>query len=210
MWFTRSAMLLTVLDLAGVAVFAVSGGLIAVRRQLDVVGVLVLAAVTGLGGGVIRDVLIGDVPPPGFVDWRYLITAAAAGAIVFWFHPTLERTIRMVNVFDACGMGLFATAGAIKAVEHGLAPLPAALLGTVTAVGGGMMRDVLADRVPQVLVSNELYAIPALTAAVLVVSGLEVGLPAVAVAVPAALLAIVWRLLALWRGWTAPVPHRPQ
>ncbi|QYJ03011.1 TRIC cation channel family protein [Nocardioides panacisoli] len=203
-------MVLIVLDLAGVAVFAVSGGLLAVRRQLDVVGVLVLAVVTGLGGGVIRDVLIGDVPPPGFADWRYLLTAVTAGVVAFWFHPALERTIRMVNVFDAFGMGLFATAGAIKAVEHGLGPVPAALLGMVTAVGGGMIRDVLADRVPQVLVSNELYAIPALTGAALVVLGLELGLPAVAVAVPAALAVIVWRLLAIWRGWTAPSPRSPR
>lgn len=199
-------MLLLILDLLGVSVFAVSGGLLAVRRQLDVVGVLVLSVVTGLGGGVIRDVLIGDIPPPGFADWRYLVTAVAAGVVAFWFHPALQRIARLVNVFDAFGMGLFAVAGALKALEYGLGPVPAALLGMVTAVGGGMIRDVLADRVPQILVSSELYAIPALAGAAVAVAGLEMGLPTLLVAIPAAFLTITWRLLAIWRGWTAPVP----
>lgn len=200
-------MLLLILDLLGVSVFAVSGGLLAVRRRLDVVGVLVLAVVTGLGGGVIRDLLIGDVPPPGFADWRYLMTALAAGLAAFWFHPALERTVPLVNVFDAFGMGLFAVAGAVKAVDYGMGPVPAALLGMVTAVGGGMIRDVLADRVPQVLASGELHAIPALAGAAVAVTGLELGLPTLAVAVPAASVVIGWRLLAIWRGWRAPLPR---
>jgi uncharacterized membrane protein YeiH len=200
-------MLLLVLDLLGVAVFAVSGGLLAVRQRLDIIGVLVLAVVTGLGGGVIRDVIIGDIPPPGFADWRYLVTALVAGLIAFWFHPALERTVRVVNLFDAFGLGLFAVAGALKALDYGLGPVPAALLGMVTAIGGGMIRDVLADRVPVVLSSGELYAIPALAGAGVAVAGHHLDVPTAYVAVPAAALTIAWRILAIWRGWRAPLPR---
>ena len=211
LWFTASAMLLLALDLLGIAVFAVSGGLVAVRQRLDIIGVLVLATVTGLGGGWLRDVLIGAVPPASLADWRYLLVPVAAGLLTFWLHPKLERMDRPIAVFDAFGLGLFCVAGAIKAAEHGLGPLPAALLGMVTGIGGGVVRDVLAGRVPVVLSTGELYATPALAGAAVAVTGYELGLPTVTVAVPAALLTIVWRLLAIWRGWTAPaVRPRPQ
>lgn len=197
--------MLLALDLVGISVFAISGALVAVRKELDVVGVVVLATVTGLGGGLIRDVLIGDVPPPGLADWRYLVVPIAAGLVTFWFHPTLGRMERVVNVFDAAGLGLFAVAGALKASEAGLGPLPAAILGMVTGVGGGMLRDVLAGRVPVILRRGELYAIPALAGASVAVTGHELGLENAAIAWPAALLTIGWRLLAMRRGWTAPV-----
>jgi uncharacterized membrane protein YeiH len=200
-------MLLLILDLLGVAVFAVSGGLLAVRQRLDIVGVLVLGVVTGLGGGAIRDVLIGDIPPPGLADWRYLVTALGAGLIAFWFHPAIERTVRLVNVFDAFGLGLFAVAGAVKASEYGLGPVPAALLGMVTGIGGGMIRDVLADRVPVVLSNGELYAIPALAGAAVAVAGYHLDVRTAWVAIPAAALTIAWRLLAIRRGWRAPLPR---
>ncbi len=198
-------MLLT-LDLVGIFVFAISGGLVAVRKELDLVGVLVLAATTGLGGGFIRDVLIGDIPPAALADWRYLLVPLAAGLITFWFHPTLGKMERVVNVFDAAGLGLFCVAGALKASEYGLGPLPAALLGMVTGVGGGMLRDLLAGRVPVILRKGELYAIPALAGAAVAVTGYELGIAASTVALPAAALTIVWRLLAVRRGWTAPMP----
>lgn len=208
--FTSGAMLLLVLDLLGIAVFAVSGGLVAVRQRLDIVGVLVLATVTGLGGGWVRDVLIGVAPPTSLGDWRYLAVPVVAGLVVFWFHPAVERTARLVEVFDAFGLGLFCVAGALKAADHGLGPLPAALLGVVTGVGGGMLRDLLAGRVPIVLSSGELYAIPAMAGAAVAVAGYELDLPTAVLAVPAAALTIGWRLLALWRGWRAPVPGRPR
>jgi uncharacterized membrane protein YeiH len=169
-------MLLLVLDLLGIAVFAVSGGLVAVRQRLDIVGVLVLATVTGLGGGWIRDVLIGDTPPASLDDWRYLLVPVSVGLVTFWFHPALARMDRLVNVFDAFGLGLFCVAGALKAAEYGLGPVPAALLGMVTCIGGGLIRDVLAGQAPTALV-----------------------------AVPAAALTITWRLLAIQRGWKAPI-----
>ena len=204
-------MLLLTLDLLGISVFAVSGGLVAVRQRLDIVGVVVLATVTGLGGGWIRDVLIGAVPPASIADWRYLLVPVVAGLLTFWLHPALERLERPIIVFDAFGLGLFCVAGAIKAAEYGLGPLPAAILGVVTGVGGGVLRDVLADRVPVVLQTSELYAIPALAGSALAVTGVELGLPTAAVAGPAAAVTIGWRLLAIWRGWTAPtLGERPR
>jgi uncharacterized membrane protein YeiH len=200
-------MLLLVLDLLGIGVFAVSGALVAVRRRLDVVGVVVLATVTGLGGGVIRDVLISESPPTALADWRYLVVPLACGLVVFWYHPAVERLDRPFVVFDAFGLGLFAVAGALKAVEHGLGPLPAAFLGMVTCIGGGLMRDVLAGQVPVVLSSGELYAIPALAGAAVAAVGFELDLPTTIVALPAAALTIAWRLVAWWRGWQAPWPR---
>ena len=199
-------MLLLVLDLLGIAVFAVSGGLVAVRRRLDIVGVLVLATVTGLGGGWIRDVLIGEAPPAALADWRYLLVPLAAGLVTFVLHPALARMDRPILVFDAFGLGLFCVAGALKAAEHGLSPLPAAILGMVTGIGGGVIRDVLAGQVPTVLVSGELYAIPALAGSAVAVVGFELDVPAATIAVPAAALTTGWRLLGVWRGWRAPIP----
>ncbi|KAA1427694.1 trimeric intracellular cation channel family protein [Nocardioides antri] len=199
-------MLLLLLDLLGIAVFAVSGGLVAVRQRLDIVGVLVLATVTGLGGGWIRDVLIGETPPAALADWRYLLVPVGAGLLTFFFHPALARMDPLVNVFDAFGLGLFCVAGALKAAEHGLSPLPAAILGMVTGIGGGVIRDVLAGQVPVVLTSGELYAIPALAGSAVAAVGFHLDAPTAAVAVPAAALTTGWRLIAIRRGWRAPIP----
>nr|WP_206055526.1 trimeric intracellular cation channel family protein [Nocardioides sp. GY 10127] len=204
--------LLVVLDLLGIVVFAAAGGLVGVRKELDLFGVLVLAGVTGLGGGLVRDVLIGDVPPAALADWRYLLAPVLGGAAVFWFHPTFGRMERVVLVLDAAGMALFCVAGALKALEAGLGPFPSALLGMTTAVGGGMMRDVLAGRVP-VVFRGELYAFPALAGAVVVVLGtaswFPVDLPLLVVSLAGAAVALVWRLLAVWLHWQAPVPKGP-
>lgn len=202
---TEAGVVLTVLDLLGIFVFALSGGLVAVRKGLDLFGVLVLAAITGLGGGFLRDLLIGAVPPASLEDWRYLLVPVAAGLVTFWFHPALGRMERLVTVFDAAGLGLFCVTGALKALAFGLGPVPAALMGMLTGIGGGMLRDLLAGRVPVVL-RGELYATPALVGAALAVVGVEASLPGAAVAVPAALVCIVWRLLAVRRGWNAPRP----
>ncbi len=136
--------LLVVLDLTGIFVFAISGGLVGVRKELDLFGVLVLAGATGLGGGFMRDVLIGAVPPAALSDWRYLMVPVVAGLVTFWFHPVLGRMERLVTVFDAAGLGLFCVVGALKALDYGLGPVPAVLMGTLTAVGGGVVRDLLA------------------------------------------------------------------
>jgi len=202
---TEAGLVLTGLDLLGIFVFALSGGLVAVRKELDLFGVLVLAGITGLGGGFLRDLLIGAVPPASLEDWRYLMVPVAAGLVTFWFHPALGRMERLVTFFDAAGLGLFCVTGALKALAFGLGPLPAALMGMLTAIGGGMLRDLLAGRVPVVL-RGELYATPALVGAALAVAGVEASLPAAVVAVPAAVVCTGWRLLAVRRGWDAPRP----
>lgn len=200
--------LLLVLELVGIFVFALSGGLVAVRKHLDIFGVLVLAGTTGLGGGFLRDVLIDATPPAALDDWRYLIVPVGAGLITFAFHPTLGRMERMVNVFDAAGLGLFCVTGALKALEYGLGPVPAALMGMVTGVGGGMARDLLAGRVP-VVFSSELYATPALAGATWAVLAQDQGWSVWVVAVPGVLVCFGWRVLAIVRNWRAPVPRGP-
>jgi uncharacterized membrane protein YeiH len=165
--------LILVLNLAGTFIFGLSGGLAAVRAKLDLFGVVVLAAVVGLAGGIIRDLLIG-VPPATFRDWRYLAVAGAAGLTCFFGRPALERIRNSVLVFDAFGLGLFCVTGATKALDFGVGAVPAILLGAITAVGGGMLRDVLLREVPIVL-RHELYAIPALLGAGVLVAGQESG-----------------------------------
>lgn len=200
--------ILVVFDLAGIFVFAIAGALVAVRKGLDVFGVLVLAGATGLGGGVLRDVLIGAIPPTALTDWRYLVAPVVAGLLTFRFHPALGRMERSVNLLDACGLGLFCVTGALKALDYDLGVLPAALMGMVTGIGGGMLRDVLASRVP-VVFRGELYAIPALAGAVVVVAGTRADLPVLAVALAGGALCTGWRLLAIWRHWQAPVATGP-
>jgi uncharacterized membrane protein YeiH len=200
--------LLLVLELVGIFVFALSGGLVAVRKHLDIFGVLVLAGTTGLGGGFLRDVLIDASPPAALADWRYLLVPVAAGLITFAFHPALGRMERLVNIFDAAGLGLFCVTGALKALDHGLGPVPAALMGMVTGIGGGMARDLLAGRVP-VVFSSELYATPALAGAAWAVLAHEQGWTVWVVALPGVLVCFGWRVLAILRNWRAPVPSGP-
>jgi len=195
--------LLVFLDLLGIFVFAISGALVAVRKDLDLFAVLVLAATTGLGGGFARDVLIGAVPPAALADWRYLLVPAAAGVVTFYFHPALGRLERVVTVLDAAGLALFCVTGALKALAFGLGPVPAALMGMLTGIGGGIVRDVLAGRVPLVF-RGELYATPALVGAAIAVVGHEAGLRTAVVAVPAAIVCFGWRVIAVRRGWNAP------
>lgn len=196
---------LVILDLVGIFVFALTGALVGVRKDLDIFGVLVLAGTTGLGGGFLRDVLIDATPPAALADWRYLIVPVVAGCLTFAYHPALARRERSITVLDACGLAVFCVAGAIKALDYGLGPVPATLMGMVTGIGGGMLRDVLAGRVP-VVFRGELYATPALCGAAVAVAGVRLELPTAAVAVTGALVCLVWRLLAVWREWEAPTP----
>jgi uncharacterized membrane protein YeiH len=199
---------LVVLDLVGIFVFAVTGALVAVRKNLDLFAATVLAGVTGLGGGFIRDVLIGATPPAALADWRYLLVPVAAGVVTFFLHPAIGRVERFVTLFDACGLALFCVTGALKAVDFGLGFLPAALLGMVTGIGGGIMRDVLADRVP-VIFDGVLYATPALAGAAVAVLLDRSDLPFIVVVAAGATTCLGLRLLGLVRGWRAPLPRGP-
>jgi uncharacterized membrane protein YeiH len=165
--------LLLWLNLLGTFVFGLSGGLAAVRARLDVFGVVVLAGVVGLAGGIIRDLLIGT-PPETFRDWRYLAAVGAAGLVSFFAASPLDRLQRWVLVFDAMGLAVFCVTGASKAANFGLGPVQAVVLGAITGVGGGMLRDILLGETPTVL-RHELYAIPALLGAAVVVAAHEAG-----------------------------------
>jgi uncharacterized membrane protein YeiH len=200
-----SPALILVLNLAGTFVFGLSGGLAAVRARLDLFGVVVLAAVVGLAGGITRDVLIGT-PPSTFRDWRYLAAAAAAGAVCFFAGRVLERAERSVMTFDALGLGLFAVTGATKALQFGLGPVQAVLLGTITGVGGGILRDVLLREVPTVL-REGLYAVPALLGAAVLVVAQESGSTNPAVPVLGAAVCVVVRLMGLTYGVNMPRPR---
>jgi uncharacterized membrane protein YeiH len=162
--------LLLVLDLVGTLVFAISGATAGVTRRLDLFGILVLSFVAGNVGGITRDILIGSVPPAAISDWRYLAVSLLAGMITFYWYAAVDRLRSPVLVFDAAGLALFAVSGAQKALAFGLNPLMAALLGMLTGVGGGMVRDVLTAEIPAVL-RADLYAIAALAGAAVVVIG---------------------------------------
>ncbi|MEY3805319.1 MAG: hypothetical protein RIR69_131, partial [Actinomycetota bacterium] len=149
--------LLIVLDIVGIAVFAVSGALAAVDKKLDLFGVIFLAVATGIGGGFIRDALLGATPAAGLTDWRYVATPAIAGLVVFYIHPTVSRWSRLFLLADAAGLGLFAVAGTQKAIEFGVGPVGSSAIGILTAIGGGMIRDVLVREIPAVL-HREIYA----------------------------------------------------
>jgi len=201
-----SPTLILVLNLAGTFVFGLSGGLAAVRAQLDLFGVVVLAAVVGLAGGITRDVLIGT-PPATFRDWRYLAAAAAAGVVCFFAGRVLERAERSVMVFDALGLGLFAVTGATKALQFGLGPVQATLLGAITGVGGGMLRDMLLREIPTVL-REGLYAVPALLGAAVLVVAQQVGSSNPMFPVLAAAVCVVARLVGLRYGVNVPTSPR--
>lgn len=161
--------LLTGLDLAGTFVFGLSGGLAGVRARLDLLGVVVLAFAVGLAGGVIRDILIG-VPPATFRDGGYLAAAAGGGVVSFVARPALDRADRALTFFDAIGLGLFSVTGASAGLADGVGPVQSVILGAVTAVGGGVVRDVLLREIPVVL-RADLYAVPALLGATVLVAG---------------------------------------
>jgi uncharacterized membrane protein YeiH len=197
-----------VLDLAGIFVFAISGALVAVRKGLDVFGVLVLAGTTGLGGGFLRDVLIDATPPAALQDWRYLLVPLLAGLLAFVYHPALGRMERSVTVLDAFGLGLFCVTGSLKALDYGLGVAPAALMGMVTGIGGGMLRDLLAGRVPAVF-RGEFYATPALAGSAVVVALAHTDLSYWTIALLGGGFCTAWRLVAIWRHWQAPVPTGP-
>jgi uncharacterized membrane protein YeiH len=199
-----SPTLILVLNLAGTFVFGLSGGLAAVRARLDLFGVVVLAAVVGLAGGITRDVLIGT-PPATFRDWRYLAATAAAGLVCFFAGRALERAERSVMIFDALGLGLFAVTGATKALQFGLGPLQAVLLGTITGVGGGMLRDVLLRQVPTVL-REGLYAIPALLGATVLVVAQEAGSTNALFPVLGVVVCVVVRVFGLRYVVNVPTP----
>ena len=196
--------LVTALDLCGTFAFAVSGAVAAVRRNLDVFGVLVLSFAASSFGGIGRDVLIGATPPAALVDWRYLAVSLAAGLITFFWSSLIEKLRNPVRLLDAAGLAFFAGAGTQKALGFGLSPVMAALLGMLTGIGGGIVRDVLLADVPAVL-RSDLYAVAALSGAAVVAGGGLLHFPPVVSAFLGGLLCFSLRIMAVRWGWRLPV-----
>ncbi len=194
-----------VIDLVGTAVFALSGGLLAVRRNFDIIGVLVLSVAAGLGGGMVRDVLLGDTPPAALRNEAYLLTALLAALIAFFFHPRVEQLRGSMLLLDALGLGFFAVSGTNQSLLAGLGPVPAILLGVVTGAGGGVIRDLLALEVPLVL-RRDVYALAAFAGALGFVAVDRVSSQIVAAAA-GILLTFALRMLAIRFGWQAPRPR---
>lgn len=197
------------LDLGGILVFAISGGLTAVRKGYDVVGVVALSLVTALGGGILRDLLLGDTPPVALRDTNYLVVPLVAAAIVSLFHGLVERHLtRPVLVFDAAGLGLFAVTGTVKALSLGVNAVGSVVLGVITAVGGGVIRDVLAHDVPALFrADSTLFSIPAALGATAVAIAWRADAYGGHVGALVALCVFVVRILALRYDWRGPRPR---
>jgi len=205
---TNESPLFLALDLTGTFAFGLNGALTAVRAaRLDVVGIVALGMITALGGGVIRDVLIGSIPPATFRDWRYFALAATGGLLAFALSRKLDRLEMAITVLDAVGLSTFAVIGASKALEYGLGIGPALLLGAVTGVGGGTIRDTLIQRIPSVL-RSDLYAIPALVGAGITVTTVHTGVYGLPAALGAVAACFVIRMLGVRFNLQAPRPPR--
>src|SRR5665213_728691 len=196
--------LYTFIDLAGTFAFAISGAVAARDKGLDLFGILVVAFTVACGGGIIRDLCIGAIPPAGLSDWRYLAVAMIAAIITMSLDSLSKWLNRPVLLFDALGLSLFAVSGAQQALEFGHNNEMAILLVMITAVGGGVLRDVLLNRVP-VIFEKEIYASAALIGAAVVVIGAYFGWPNDWVFPAGFLLCFTLRILALYYHWELPV-----
>lgn len=195
---------LVALDLLGTFVFALSGAAAGVKNKLDLFGLMVLAFATGNAGGITRDLLIGTVPPAAMRDWRYLGVSLLAGLVIFFWYRDIDVQRKPVLLFDGAGLALFAVTGTQKALAAGLDPVMAALMGMLTGIGGGMLRDVLVNETPTVL-RADLYAVAALAAGVVVVVGHVLHYPSFAFMIGGALLCMWLRVMAIFRGWHLPL-----
>jgi uncharacterized membrane protein YeiH len=193
------------LDLAGVFAFALSGAELGAQKRFDIVGIAALATVTALGGGMVRDVLLGDGPAVALRDQTYLVVPLVATVIVLLAHRAVRRIHRPVLVFDAVGLAFFCVVGTAKALDHDLGAVAAVLLGVITAVGGGVLRDTLAREVPVVFrPDSALYAIPAAAGAITITAlWPHDAVSAVSASITVATVCAL-RLLSLRIHWRAP------
>lgn len=202
--------MLVTLDLVGIFVFALSGTSLAVRKRLDVVGAISLAIATGLAGGILRDVFLGDTPPLAFRDQRYLLVPLAAVIVTLVVPQLPARLQRPVIIFDAMGLALFAVVGATKAVEAGLGVFAATFIGALSATGGGILRDVLVREVPTIFTPESgLYVIPAALGSLAIAGAAEADIAFDAVGLPVALVIFIVRLASVQYGWSTPRLRAP-
>lgn len=199
---TTVSLVLT-LDLIGTFVFAISGAASGVKNRLDVFGVTVLAFVAGNAGGMTRDVLIGAVPPAALNNWIYVVISLAAGLATFLCYPGVARLQNVILLFDAAGLATFAVAGTQKALAFHVNPVAAVILGMLTGIGGGIVRDLLVNEIPVVL-RADLYAVAALAGATVVVLGHFLVWAPTPTAIAGAAVCFVMRFIAVRRGWRLP------
>jgi uncharacterized membrane protein YeiH len=196
--------LLFAADIAGTLVFAVEGAMAAVNGNLDLIGIMTLAFCTALGGGIVRDVLLGALPPAALKDWRYPMIVLTTAVLVFFLHRSVrEIPVPAIQILDAAGLAIFAIAGTQKAMLYSMNPLVAVLLGTVTGVGGGTIRDVLLNVVPSVL-RFEIYASAALLGSACMMAATKLRLPPGLAAALGAFLCFFLRVISLWKHWNLP------
>lgn len=198
-----------VLNIIGTAVFAISGAVVAGQRNMDLFGALVLAFVTAVAGGIVRDVVIGAIPPESIAYWQPAAIAVAAGLFTFCFPSLIARLRFPVLLFDAVGLGIFAVTGTQKALEFGITPAMAVALGMVSGIGGGMMRDVLTAQIPIVL-RADIYAVAALAGGAIVAVGHQFGVPVLLTLLAGAAACFFLRLMAIYRGWHLPRARQVQ
>jgi len=197
-------LLTLVLNLMGTFAFGLSGGILAVKKRMDLFGVLVLSVATGLGGGILRDLILGHTPPATVTDWRYLAAAALAGIFVFSWYNRIANHGTFVTTFDAVGLSVFTVTGTVIALNAGLGPAPAALLGMLTGVGGGVVRDVLAAEVPLIF-RSEVYAVASMLGAIIVIVASQAGFSGIPSEILAALATFILRMVSVEKGWKIPV-----
>jgi len=192
--------LLLFLDYAGTLAFALSGAALAIEKRFDIVGALALALSAGLAGGIIRDVLTDRLPPAAFQTGTYLFLCIAA-TIIAAFPSLIQKFEKPREFFDAAGLGLFCVVGAATAIDAGLSIIPATFIGAISACGGGVLRDVLTQRTPEVFTPSGLYLIPAAGGSlfVAIASGWDIGQETSAAIVVPAVFAI--RLASIRFGW---------
>lgn len=162
------------LDIFGTIIFAVTGTFKAIRYELDILGVFTLAVMTGVGGGIFRDLLLGDTPPAAFRDETYFIACIAAGLATVLLASRIARIWKLVKVFDAVGLGVFTAIGAAKGMDFGLGFVGILLTGAITATGGGMIRDILVREIPSVI-SRDFYATASFLGAATLIAAASLG-----------------------------------
>ena len=201
---SQSDALLFFTDLAGTLLFGIEGATAAISGNLDFLGVMVLAFVTALAGGIIRDLLIGAVPPNSLRDWRYAATAFTGGAIAWYLHQFVQGiTGSAIMVLDAAGLAFFAVAGTLKALDYKMPALSAVLLGTITGVGGGALGSMMLGRIPQVL-RADIYATAALAGSIVLVVSQRLKLRPRWAALLGGTVCFLLRVVSVWQQWNLP------
>jgi uncharacterized membrane protein YeiH len=199
-----STQLVRAVDLVATVFLGIEGGMAAIDGNLDIFGIMVLAFATALGGGVIRDILIADTPPAAIRDPRYSIAAFSGGvAAFFWNRLVQAAPADLLTGLDAAGLSMFAVAGAAKALDRGIKPWMAILMGTITGVGGGTIRDVFLARVPAIL-RVDVYAVAALAGAAVMVFGVYRGMPRRWMMLAGAAVCFALRMFAVSRHLNLP------